>query len=291
MDIKWVEDFLALVEHGSFTKAAEARHVTQSGFSRRIRSLECSLGVDLVKRNVFPTTLTKAGEQNIESMKLLLNQYFDLQRKIEENGKKNKMILLTTQHALSICFFPKWYHDKQLSEQSLNIKVLANDFHDCLVSFLAGQSDLLLCYYSQDICLELSRSDIICQEVGLDHLIPVVLSDSDLFNTDAHPSGIPLISYPAETFFGQLLEQQVMGEISSTFVFDAVIETAMSDSVKSLVLQGIGMGWLPKAMVEKELQSGELRQVSGIPHLAMRVMLYKHKLPSNEVLNNPCLNF
>ncbi|WP_299661628.1 LysR family transcriptional regulator [uncultured Psychromonas sp.] len=88
MDIKWVEDFLALVEHGSFTKAAEVRHVTQSGFSRRIRSLECSLGVDLVKRNVFPTTLTNAGEQNIESMKLLLNQYFDLQRKIEENEKQ-----------------------------------------------------------------------------------------------------------------------------------------------------------------------------------------------------------
>jgi len=291
MDIKWVEDFLALVEHGSFTKAAEARHVTQSGFSRRIRSLECSLGVDLVKRNVFPTTLTNAGEQNIESMKLLLNQYFDLQRKIEENEKQNKMIILTTQHALSICFFPKWYHDKHLSEQSLNIKVIANDFHDCLVSFLAAQSDLLLCYYSQDMCLELSRSDIIGQEVGLDYLIPVVLSDSDLLNDHKYQSGIPLINYPADTFFGQLLEQEVMGELASTFTFDVVIETAMSDSVKSMVLQGIGIGWLPKAMVEKELNSGELQQVSGIPRLAMRVMLYKHQFSANEELNNPCLNF
>lgn len=51
------------------------------------------------------------------------------------------------------------------------------------------------------------------------------------------------------------------------------------------------MGWLPKAMVEKELNSGELQQVSGIPRLAMRVMLYKHQFSANEELNNPCLNF
>ncbi|MCT7654667.1 LysR family transcriptional regulator [Oceanimonas sp. NS1] len=44
MELKWLKDFVALNEHGSFSKAAEARFVTQPAFSRRIRSLENWLG-------------------------------------------------------------------------------------------------------------------------------------------------------------------------------------------------------------------------------------------------------
>ncbi|WP_315980356.1 LysR family transcriptional regulator [Aliamphritea spongicola] len=44
MELKWLIDFTALVEHGSFSKAAESRFVTQPAFSRRIRSLENWLG-------------------------------------------------------------------------------------------------------------------------------------------------------------------------------------------------------------------------------------------------------
>lgn len=40
MEIKWIEDFIALSQYQSFSRAAEFRNVTQSGFSRRIQSLE-----------------------------------------------------------------------------------------------------------------------------------------------------------------------------------------------------------------------------------------------------------
>ena len=40
MELKWLEDFVALAENGSFSKAAKARYVTQPAFSRRIRALE-----------------------------------------------------------------------------------------------------------------------------------------------------------------------------------------------------------------------------------------------------------
>ena len=40
MELIWLEDYLALAETLNFSKAAEARHVTQPAFSRRIRALE-----------------------------------------------------------------------------------------------------------------------------------------------------------------------------------------------------------------------------------------------------------
>ncbi|MCL5425335.1 MAG: LysR family transcriptional regulator, partial [Gammaproteobacteria bacterium] len=50
MELVWLEDFIALAEHGSFVRAAEARHITQPAFSRRIRSLEQWMGVSLFVR-------------------------------------------------------------------------------------------------------------------------------------------------------------------------------------------------------------------------------------------------
>jgi LysR family transcriptional regulator, hypochlorite-specific transcription factor HypT len=35
MELNWLEDFLALAERRNFSRAAEARHVTQPAFSRR----------------------------------------------------------------------------------------------------------------------------------------------------------------------------------------------------------------------------------------------------------------
>jgi DNA-binding transcriptional LysR family regulator len=61
MEVKWLEDFIALAESQSFSRAAQARNITQSGFSRRIQSLEQWVGADLVDRSGWPPALTAAG--------------------------------------------------------------------------------------------------------------------------------------------------------------------------------------------------------------------------------------
>lgn len=40
MCLEWLEDILGVAETGSFSEAAERRHLTQSAFSRRIRNIE-----------------------------------------------------------------------------------------------------------------------------------------------------------------------------------------------------------------------------------------------------------
>ena len=50
MRLEWLEDILAVVETGSFIKAAERRCLTQSAFSRRIRMIETHVGAELFDR-------------------------------------------------------------------------------------------------------------------------------------------------------------------------------------------------------------------------------------------------
>jgi hypothetical protein len=58
MELDWLEDFLALVEHQHFGRAAEARNVSQPAFSRRIRLLETWLGAPLFNRDTHRVALT-----------------------------------------------------------------------------------------------------------------------------------------------------------------------------------------------------------------------------------------
>lgn len=53
LEVKWLYDVIALEESRSFT-AAKARNISQSSFSRRIQSLEASLGFSIFDRSANP---------------------------------------------------------------------------------------------------------------------------------------------------------------------------------------------------------------------------------------------
>lgn len=75
MSLRQVRAVVAVVEVGSFTKAAEREHATQSGISQHVGSLERALGVKLFERHAGGITPTPAGEayyrRAIEAVALL----------------------------------------------------------------------------------------------------------------------------------------------------------------------------------------------------------------------------
>ena len=61
VDVRHLRHFLALVEEGSFTRAARREFIVQSGLSSSIRALEDDLGVDLYVKGTRPLRLTAEG--------------------------------------------------------------------------------------------------------------------------------------------------------------------------------------------------------------------------------------
>lgn len=76
--------FLAVVETGSFTKAAERACVTQPTLSAGIQKLEGALGVKLFNRSNRRVFLTEAGVQFVERAKSILHQCNLAQRELTE---------------------------------------------------------------------------------------------------------------------------------------------------------------------------------------------------------------
>ena len=81
MDIRDLEEFLAVIEHGSILGAAEQRGVAQPGLSRRLRALEKSLGVQLLTRSSQGVTATVYGALLERHARLVLR---DRQQALDE---------------------------------------------------------------------------------------------------------------------------------------------------------------------------------------------------------------
>jgi len=69
---------LALAEQGSFSRAAEAAHVTQPTLSAGIKELEAILGATLVERGARGASLTPAGEAAVSRARIVLTEAEDL---------------------------------------------------------------------------------------------------------------------------------------------------------------------------------------------------------------------
>ena len=66
--------FQALVEHGSFSRAAESVFVSQPALSLQIRELEAALGGPLVERESRGVLLTRLGKEVHEQTLRVLDE-------------------------------------------------------------------------------------------------------------------------------------------------------------------------------------------------------------------------
>jgi len=77
MELKWLDDYIALLETGSFSAAAERRHVSQPAFSRRIQMLEDWLGVTLIDRTRKPLQFTPVAKDNQLAFRSLVARIYE----------------------------------------------------------------------------------------------------------------------------------------------------------------------------------------------------------------------
>ena len=275
MESKWLEDYLALVKHGSFTKAADARHITQPAFSRRIRALENWLGTDLVDRNAYPAKLTAAGEALIDDIQQLLEHSRGLQRKASDHLKLSGSITVATQHSLSVSICPQWFQAiRPALGKHNNLRVNAGNMHDCIEQFLAGNADLLLCYHSPAADPLFTTKGLHSKALRPDALVPVISAkhEHQFTRTAQLAEVLPFIGFPSESFFGQLIQSSI-DAIQAQCTLDPVYITAQSESVHELVRQGVGVAWLPESLVANELHDQQLLRLP-LPEIALEIRLY-----------------
>ena len=83
MNLRQLAHLTALAEQGSFSRAAECLHLTQSALSRSLQTLEDELGARLIDRAGKRSTLTPLGEAVLARARRLTLEAAEIQRSAE----------------------------------------------------------------------------------------------------------------------------------------------------------------------------------------------------------------
>ncbi|VFR57070.1 Regulatory protein, LysR:LysR, substrate-binding [plant metagenome] len=85
-DLTTLQLFLAVLETGSISAAAEREHIAASALSKRISELERSAGMPLLTRHARGVAATSAGRSLARGARLMLRQAADLSAQIQDHA-------------------------------------------------------------------------------------------------------------------------------------------------------------------------------------------------------------
>ncbi|MBF8222049.1 MULTISPECIES: LysR substrate-binding domain-containing protein [Halomonadaceae] len=280
LETKWLEDFVALANTRSFSASARQRHVTQPAFSRRIRSLEQAVGVTLVDRSTTPVGLTPEGQLFLVTARHLVEQLNECLGHLRGVSMANEALDIVAAHSLALTFYPQWISRLQQGTGELPTRLVAMNMGEAIHVLREGNCDLMLGYYDPYATMQLDAKVFPSFSIGQVKMIPVCLPDADgdpRFPLEGEAS-IPYLSYTQGAFLGRSVRMLLKND-PLRLRLRTVYETAMAEGLKGMVMQGVGMAWIPDFCIREELASGRLvRAGDSAWDVPLEIRLYRCSL-------------
>ncbi|MFT6675173.1 MAG: DNA-binding transcriptional LysR family regulator [Sulfitobacter sp.] len=292
MDIAWLRDFEALVAQKNFSRAAEERNVSQPAFSRRIRALEEEVGVKLINRQTLPLSLTPAGEVFLPQARIMLRTYQEtLERCQIIDAAGENVIRFATSQSLYLTHYKT--HIAPLVEQGgLDIDLNSTSWAaDQFVSALQQRyCDVILTYWhpSMDFLAPLELGNCEYLTLSKDDLLPVSRVTGDDPVHQLRKGGnkpVSLLSYGTASALRSVVDHILRQNIEGPKIL-VVNRNALAISVKAMIMEGFGLGWLPRELCKEELADGRIAVVGGDSFAQqLEVRLYRDKENRKPTLN------
>jgi len=167
--------FCLIVERGSFSKAAEAKFITQSAMSHLIKNLEEELGVKLLNRSGKKVMPTPAGRLFYEYAKRILDQYRTMEKDIYNLVKKIKgPLYLGASSTVATYLLPQVFYDfsRSYPEVQINLSVsnkekIINELHEGRIDIGVVEGDA-------------NDARISLEEIAEDEIVVIASNDNPL---------------------------------------------------------------------------------------------------------------
>ncbi len=262
MDFKLLEDFVCLARLESFTAASRERHITQSALSRRIRSLEKWLGVDLINRGTKIFTLTPQGRIFVPEAQLILRRLHNAREMAGVLGAKGKYeITVAAQNSIAQTLFLDWAKQLEGQLDNIFIRLLSEKLSACIGLLNRGDVNYLFCYARESIPLPIDENRFKFMTIGKESLVPVTVPGADQAPMHTLPGSaekpLPFVAYDRDSVFGQAVDQLIQNNSDNCFL-SRRYENPYSHTLRSLVNEQLGLAWLPKTSIISDLESGNL---------------------------------
>jgi DNA-binding transcriptional LysR family regulator len=269
MDTANLTTFLEVARTESFSVAAENLHLTQPAISKRIGSLEETLGVALFDRVGRKIALTEAGRALLPRAQLLLQEMEDMRRAVSNlTGPITGTLKIGTSHHVGLHRLPPTLREFSTRYRDVRLDLRFIDSEAAYDAVLSGDLELGIVTLPP-----IPDARLIAREVWNDPLAFVAGID--------HP-----LAKQKKVTLSDLTQHSAILPSSSTFTRqiaaklfqESGLELKMSMTTNYLetikMMASIGLGWsvLPASMADDELH---ILKINGI-HLQRSLGVVYH---------------
>jgi LysR family transcriptional regulator, carnitine catabolism transcriptional activator len=251
MDFRRLEVFLAIVDEGSFSGAADELGVSQPAVSQAIRVLEAELGAPLFHRVARGVRLTDAGEALCLPARLALHDAEAARQAVDAvKGLLSGHIELACLPTLAIDPLAPLLGSFRARHPAVSITLLdPEDTADVLDLVRGGRCELGLV---GDVAPtpRLAVTRLASQSFRV--VLPPGTSHVQLLTVDAL-AGMPLVAPPRGSSSRDLLDEVLATRGQRPRV---VVETAQREALLPLVLAGAGVALVPSALADSARRLG-----------------------------------
>ncbi len=280
MELKYLNTFRTIVETGSFTAAAKRLNYTQSAITFQMSQLEQELHTTLFEKVGRKMILTVSGKKLIPYVEEVFQSVDSLYSFDDsENLYRGELRVGVAETVLSYKL-PKSL--KKFVGEAPNAKLYLQSMncYDIRDALLNGTLDVGIFYEN----VGGFGSNFITHSLGD---FPVVLVASPktkkLYSDFVSPDRavpIPLIINEPNCIFRQIFEKYLK---EKSILLNPTIEMGSIHTIKNLVMNDVGISFLPKFTVEEELESGKMMEIPiTVEENSIRAVCAYHK---NKSLN------
>ena len=259
MDLRQLRYFVAIVEQGSFSKAAATLNVAQPALSLHVRNMEADLGTPLLFRSPQGVVATEAGEILLRNARIIIDQFAIVQEEIrgheaEPSGEVRLGLPGTISQILSVPliiaartrypliklriaeamsgFITEWIRESRV---------------DIAILYIPVEDKVLTSYpvLTEELCLLGPATPM--EDVKTPAFGPLTLKQV---------APLPLILPSSSHGLRELLEREA---VANKLPLNTVIDVDSYGNIKELVEKGLGYSILPFNAISREVREGRLR--------------------------------
>jgi DNA-binding transcriptional LysR family regulator len=260
VDSKWLDDLVALAEAGTLTQAAALRNVTQPAFTRRIQQIEQWLGIAVLDRSRRPARVSMAVLRKIDDIRALTADMRQLRRDVLDWETAERRVAIAAQHSLSAGLLPRFIARLQAVKPTLSVRLRSANRDECYALLMTRQVSMLVAYEIDGLPITPDESLIERRPLGVDELCPVASPPrhAAMSGMTGRNAPLPVIAYPPDVFLGTVFARKILPVLLAGQAIDVACETALVPAALSLVLEGVGVAWLPRTLCAPFIASGQL---------------------------------
>jgi LysR family carnitine catabolism transcriptional activator len=273
MDLRRLRLFLAVVDGGGMTRAAEAEHVSQPSVSQAVRELEVELGTPLFHRVGRRVVLTAAGEALVEPARQVLRDLDTGRAAVEAvAGLAAGRLDLVALPTLAVDPLAPLVGAFRVAHPGVELTLADPADGPALVALVAsGECEL-------GITVEaVHEPGLSSRRLGVQDLLAVLPPGTEASQSMAvsRLAAFPLVAAPPGTATRRQLEEAFAEAGVAPRI---AVVTGQREAILPLVLAGAGATLFPRPLAEQAEALGAV-VVSLRPRLARPVYLFHREGP------------